>query len=88
MGRLPKSVFDVSKKMLTESSRNPISATVEKEAGWLLLASLIGCMPKEVTVCRFVFNFDHPPILFLLPLITLLSYVYIKIFAGTSRASF
>nr|XP_029117887.1 LOW QUALITY PROTEIN: protein SWEETIE [Elaeis guineensis] len=45
--RLPKSVFDVSKKMLTEYSRNPLAATVEKEAGWLLLASLIASMPKE-----------------------------------------
>ncbi|CAA6670474.1 unnamed protein product [Spirodela intermedia] len=45
--RLPKSVFEVSKKMLTESSRNPVAATVEKEAGWLLLASLISSMTKK-----------------------------------------
>ncbi|KAL8123865.1 hypothetical protein AgCh_011749 [Apium graveolens] len=45
--RLPRSVLDVSKKMLTESSRNPVVATVEKEAGWLLLSSLLGSMPKE-----------------------------------------
>ncbi|KAL5722179.1 hypothetical protein ACHQM5_005729 [Ranunculus cassubicifolius] len=45
--RLPQSVFHVSKKMLTESSRNTIAAVAEKEAGWLLLASLIECMPKE-----------------------------------------
>ncbi|KAJ4961466.1 hypothetical protein NE237_021376 [Protea cynaroides] len=45
--RLPRSVLDVSKKMLTESRRNPVAATVEKEAGWLLLASLISSMPKE-----------------------------------------
>ncbi|XP_038985409.1 protein SWEETIE isoform X2 [Phoenix dactylifera] len=45
--RLPKSVFEVSKKMLAEYSRNPLAATVEKEAGWLLLASLIASMPKE-----------------------------------------
>ncbi|KAJ8637016.1 hypothetical protein MRB53_011283 [Persea americana] len=45
--KLPRSVFDVSKKMLTRFSRNPTAATVEKEAGWLLLASLIASMPKE-----------------------------------------
>eukprot|EP00257_Ricinus_communis_P015345 XP_015573232.1 protein SWEETIE isoform X1 [Ricinus communis] len=45
--RLPKSVLEVSKKMLTESSRNPMAATVEKEAGWLLLSSLLSSMPKE-----------------------------------------
>ncbi|GAB4832301.1 hypothetical protein Ancab_006312 [Ancistrocladus abbreviatus] len=33
--------------MLTESSRNPEAATVEKEAGWLLLSSLLASMPKE-----------------------------------------
>ncbi|KAG9458284.1 hypothetical protein H6P81_002792 [Aristolochia fimbriata] len=43
--QLPKSVFNVSKKMLTEF--RPNSAKVEKEAGWLLLASLIASMPKE-----------------------------------------
>ncbi|XP_020259958.1 HEAT repeat-containing protein 5B [Asparagus officinalis] len=45
--RLPKSVLEVSKRMLTESSRSPVAATVEKEAGWVLLASLISSMPKE-----------------------------------------
>ncbi|XP_077230289.1 HEAT repeat-containing protein isoform X2 [Tasmannia lanceolata] len=45
--RLPKSVLDVSKKMLSDFSRNPTAATVEKEAGWLLLASLLASMPKE-----------------------------------------
>ncbi|XP_058082071.1 protein SWEETIE [Magnolia sinica] len=45
--RLPKSVLEVSKKMLTGFSRNPMTATVEKEAGWLLLASFITSMPKE-----------------------------------------
>ncbi|XP_020536843.1 protein SWEETIE isoform X2 [Jatropha curcas] len=45
--RLPRSVLEVSKKMLTESSRNPMAATVEKEAGWLLLSSLLSSMPKE-----------------------------------------
>ncbi|XP_059452821.1 protein SWEETIE isoform X2 [Corylus avellana] len=45
--RLPRSVLEVSKKMLIESSRNPVAATVEKEAGWLLLSSLLDSMPKE-----------------------------------------
>ncbi|KAF9625554.1 hypothetical protein IFM89_024327 [Coptis chinensis] len=45
--RLPQSVLEVSKKMLTEFSRNPVASFVEKEAGWLLLASLIASMPKE-----------------------------------------
>ncbi|KAJ4707111.1 HEAT repeat-containing protein 5B-like [Melia azedarach] len=45
--RLPKLVLEVSKKMLTESSRNTLVATVEKEAGWLLLSSLLASMPKE-----------------------------------------
>ncbi|GMY24387.1 protein SWEETIE isoform X4 [Fagus crenata] len=45
--RLPRSVLEVSKKMLTESSRNPVASTVEKEAGWLLLSSLLASMPKE-----------------------------------------
>ncbi|KAK3212082.1 hypothetical protein Dsin_016788 [Dipteronia sinensis] len=45
--RLPKLVLEVSKKMLTESSKNAMVATVEKEAGWLLLSSLLASMPKE-----------------------------------------
>ncbi|CAK7344401.1 unnamed protein product [Dovyalis caffra] len=45
--RLPRSVLELSKKMLTESSRNPIAAAVEKEAGWLLLSSLLSSMPKQ-----------------------------------------
>ncbi|KAM2466399.1 hypothetical protein PS1_008328 [Malus domestica] len=45
--RLPRSILEVSKKMLTESSRNPQAATIEKEAGWLLLSSLLASMPKE-----------------------------------------
>ncbi|OAY83386.1 HEAT repeat-containing protein 5A [Ananas comosus] len=45
--RLPKSVFEVSKKMLSVFSRNPVAAIVEREASWLLLASLIASMPKE-----------------------------------------
>ncbi|WCJ25388.1 HEAT repeat-containing protein [Euphorbia peplus] len=45
--RLPRTVLEVSKKMLTESSRNPVGATVVKEAGWLLLSSLLSSMPKE-----------------------------------------
>ncbi|KAL6961018.1 hypothetical protein U1Q18_038781 [Sarracenia purpurea var. burkii] len=45
--RLPRSILEVSKKMLTESSRNPMAAIVEKEAGWLLLSSLLASMPNE-----------------------------------------
>ncbi|XP_020224658.1 protein SWEETIE isoform X2 [Cajanus cajan] len=45
--RFPGIVFGVSKKMLTEHSRNPVAATVEKEAGWLLLSSLLASLPKE-----------------------------------------
>ncbi|KAK8940232.1 hypothetical protein KSP40_PGU016098 [Platanthera guangdongensis] len=44
---MPKLVLDVSKKMLTEFSWNPAAATVEMDAGWLLLASLVSSMPKE-----------------------------------------
>lgn len=51
--RLPKLVLEVSKKMLTESSRNTLAVTVEKEAGWLLLSSLLASMPKEV--CRHLY---------------------------------
>ncbi|XP_050123637.1 protein SWEETIE-like isoform X1 [Malus sylvestris] len=45
--RLPRSILEVSKKMLNVSSRNPMAATIEKEAGWLLLSSLLASMPKE-----------------------------------------
>ncbi|XP_010528470.1 PREDICTED: HEAT repeat-containing protein 5B isoform X2 [Tarenaya hassleriana] len=45
--RLPKSVFEVSKKMLTESRRNAMVGSSEKEAGWLLLSSLLNSMPLE-----------------------------------------
>ncbi|KMZ69414.1 HEAT repeat-containing protein [Zostera marina] len=45
--KLPRSLFDVSKKMLTEYSRNHVVARMEKEVGWQLLASLIASMPKE-----------------------------------------
>ncbi|PIA63576.1 hypothetical protein AQUCO_00201132v1 [Aquilegia coerulea] len=45
--RLPQSVLDVAKKLLNECSRNAIASLVEKEAGWLLLASLINSIPKE-----------------------------------------
>lgn len=45
--RLPHSVLEVSQKMLTVSNRNPGDATVEKEAGWLLLASVLASIPKE-----------------------------------------
>ncbi|PHT54849.1 Dihydroflavonol-4-reductase [Capsicum baccatum] len=44
---LPRSVLELSKKMIIESSRNPMAAAVEKEAGWMLLSSLLACMPKE-----------------------------------------
>ncbi|XP_031496740.1 protein SWEETIE isoform X2 [Nymphaea colorata] len=46
--RLQKAAFEVAKDMITECSSNPIAAAVEKEAGWLLLASSIASMPKEV----------------------------------------
>ncbi|XP_021603052.2 protein SWEETIE [Manihot esculenta] len=45
--KLPRSALEVAKKMLTKPSRNPVAATVEKEAGWLLLSSLLSSMPKE-----------------------------------------
>ncbi|XP_039034805.1 protein SWEETIE isoform X2 [Hibiscus syriacus] len=45
--RLPKAVLEVSKKLLTESSRDAITAKIEEEAGWLLLSSLLSSMPKE-----------------------------------------
>ncbi|WVZ80108.1 hypothetical protein U9M48_027611 [Paspalum notatum var. saurae] len=45
--RLPRSVLELSKKMLNAFSRNPVAATAEREAGWLLLASLLASMPKE-----------------------------------------
>uniref|UniRef100_A0A0E0LC01 HEAT repeat-containing protein 5B n=1 Tax=Oryza punctata TaxID=4537 RepID=A0A0E0LC01_ORYPU len=45
--RLPKSVLELSKKMLNGFSRNPVAASAEREAGWLLLASLLASMPKE-----------------------------------------
>ncbi|KAL4341896.1 hypothetical protein GQ457_08G014460 [Hibiscus cannabinus] len=45
--RLPKAVLEVSKKLLTESSRDAVTAKVEEEAGWLLLSSLLSSMPKE-----------------------------------------
>lgn len=45
--RLPRTMLDVARKMLTEASPNPVVATVEKEAGWLLLSSLLSSMPKE-----------------------------------------
>ncbi|KAL1536904.1 protein SWEETIE-like [Salvia divinorum] len=45
--RLPKSILDVCKNMLMKSSRNPIAASVEKEAGWNLLSSLLTSVSKE-----------------------------------------
>ncbi|KAK7269008.1 hypothetical protein RIF29_21723 [Crotalaria pallida] len=45
--RFPSLVLGVSKKMLTKYSRNPVAATIEKEAGWFLLSSLLASLPKE-----------------------------------------
>ncbi|KAK6150970.1 hypothetical protein DH2020_015902 [Rehmannia glutinosa] len=45
--RLPKSVLQVCKNLLTESSRNHVAAAVEKEAGWNLLSSLLTSVSKE-----------------------------------------
>ncbi|XP_056162820.1 protein SWEETIE isoform X2 [Syzygium oleosum] len=45
--RLLQSVLDVLKKMLLQSSPNPVAHTVEKQAGWSLLSSLLASMPKE-----------------------------------------
>ncbi|PKI75616.1 hypothetical protein CRG98_004017 [Punica granatum] len=45
--RLTQLVLDVSKKMLLQSTRNPAADTTEKEAGWLLLSSLLASMPRE-----------------------------------------
>ncbi|XP_021887968.1 protein SWEETIE, partial [Carica papaya] len=47
INRLPRMVLEVSKKMLTEPSRNLVAALVEQEAGWLLLSSLLSSMLKE-----------------------------------------
>lgn len=58
--RLPISVLEVSKKMLTESSRNPVAAIVEKEAGWYLLSSLLASMPREVYSCLCILNLSNP----------------------------
>ncbi|XP_057828164.2 protein SWEETIE isoform X1 [Cryptomeria japonica] len=45
--RLPLAILEISKKLLLESSRNPVSAGVEKEAGWMLLAAVISSMSKD-----------------------------------------
>ncbi|CAA0839600.1 HEAT repeat-containing protein, partial [Striga hermonthica] len=45
--RLPQSVLQVCKNLLMDSSRNPVAAAVEKEAGWNLLSSLLTSMSKE-----------------------------------------
>lgn len=47
--------------MLTESSRNPVAAAVEQEAGWYLLSSLLASMPKEVNSCFRLILRDHTP---------------------------
>lgn len=49
-------MLEVSKKMLTELRRNVTVASSEKEAGWLLLSSLLNSMPKEVIYNSFVFK--------------------------------
>lgn len=76
--RLPKSVLEVSKKMLTESSRNPMAATIEKEAGWLLLSSLLASMPKEVRdhfrYCSFLHQATFSPITHPIPYLIILHY--------------
>jgi len=51
-----QSVLDVLKKMLLQSSQNPVAHTVEKHAGWSLLSSLLSSMPKEVEYIPFVFD--------------------------------
>lgn len=48
MVRLPISVLDTSKSMLLQSTRNSVASAVEKEAGWVLLSSLLASMPKQV----------------------------------------
>ncbi|KAL3630335.1 hypothetical protein CASFOL_023319 [Castilleja foliolosa] len=45
--RLPESVLKVCKNLLMEASRNSLAASVEKEAGWNLLSSLLTSMSKE-----------------------------------------
>ncbi|EPS72441.1 hypothetical protein M569_02317, partial [Genlisea aurea] len=45
--RLPMSMVEVCRSLLLESSRNSIAASVEKEAGWNLLSSLLTSMPME-----------------------------------------
>ncbi|KAF3783314.1 hypothetical protein EJ110_NYTH30338 [Nymphaea thermarum] len=53
---LHKAAFEVAKNMITECSSNPIAAAVEKEAGWLLVASSVASMPKEVVLNAQVFD--------------------------------
>ena len=68
--RLPITVLEVSKKLLTESSRNPVAAIVEKEAGWYLLSSILASMPREVCVYLFcIFKFIDPLINCMRPII-------------------
>ncbi|KAK4416508.1 protein SWEETIE [Sesamum alatum] len=45
--KLPKSVLEICKNLLTQSSRNPAAAAVEKEAGWNLLSSLLTSVSRE-----------------------------------------
>ncbi|KAJ7552272.1 hypothetical protein O6H91_06G048200 [Diphasiastrum complanatum] len=45
--RLPAAILDVGKKMVLQPVRNPVSATVEKEAGWMLIGSYISSVSRE-----------------------------------------
>ncbi|BBN09583.1 HEAT repeat-containing protein 5 [Marchantia polymorpha subsp. ruderalis] len=45
--RLPQSVWDVAKLMVSQDNGNPSSMGAEKEAGWMLIASILSSMPKE-----------------------------------------
>ena len=46
--RLPAAILGVAKRLILDDRRNPASAGLEKEAGWLLIASVITSMRKEV----------------------------------------
>lgn len=62
--RLPKLVLEVSRKMLSESRRNPVVAAVEKEAGWFLLSSLLGSLQREVYYYFYVLKFCYSIVTF------------------------
>jgi hypothetical protein len=46
--RLPAAILDIAKRLILDNRRNPASAGLEKEGGWLLIASVITSMRKEV----------------------------------------